>query len=98
MRIDGKRFGDIAKGEFFWLEVDPGEHEVWVGVDGGHGPHAQVTLAPISAQTGQSFFVRVYVGYARDKHEAVSAQTGKAEILACRKLVAPEENAAPLFP
>ena len=97
VRIDGKRFGDIAKGEFYWVEVDPGEHEVWVGVDGGSGPHAQVTLVPISAQIGQTYFVRVFVGYARDKHEAVNAATGKAELLACCKLVATERNASPLF-
>ena len=98
VRIDGKRFGNIAKGEFYWLEVDPGEHEVWVGVGGGAGPHAQVTLVPIRAQIGQSYFVQVYVGYAHDKHEEVSSETGKAELLACCKLVAPETNAAPLFP
>jgi hypothetical protein len=106
--IDSKRLGvgkgdfswlkGVAKGEYLWLEVEPGEHEVWVGWRDGHGPpaHAKIELITIRAQAGQSYFVRTHLAF-DDKHEEVSAEIGKAELLACCKLVATEKNLSPLF-
>ncbi len=106
--IDSRRFGagkkdfswlkGVAKGEFLWLEVEPGEHEVWVGWRDGHGPpaHAKIELITIRAQIGQSYFVRTHLAF-NDKHEEVSADIGKAEILACCKLISTEQSATPLF-
>jgi Protein of unknown function (DUF2846) len=31
--VDGELVGNIVNGTYYWLEVDPGEHEVWVGWD-----------------------------------------------------------------
>ena len=95
--IDGKRIGAIGKGHYYWLEVEPGEHEVWVGFDYGAGPHAHVTLIPIIAQAGQSYFVRVRTTFAHDKHVAVNMETGKAELLACCTLIAAEEKSSSVF-
>lgn len=106
--INGKRLGvgngdlswlkGVAKGEFLWLEVEPGEHEVWVGWRDGHGPpaHAKIELITINAQVGQSYFVRTHLAF-DDRHEEVSAEIGKAEILACCKLIATEQSASPVF-
>jgi hypothetical protein len=106
--IDSKRLGvgkggyswlkGVAKGEFLWLEVEPGEHEVWVGWRDGHGPpaHAKIELITIRAQAGQSYFVRTHLAF-DDKHEEVSSEIGKAEILACCKLIATVQSATPIF-
>ena len=95
--IDGRNFGSIGRGQYYWLEVQPGEHEVWVGLEHGAGPHGHITLIPINAQVGQSYFVRAKTTQNRDKHVAVDAATGKAELLACCTLGAAEKNSSPVF-
>jgi hypothetical protein len=99
--VDGKRVGQIANGTFYWLEVDPGEHEVWVGWDptmprGLTDPiKPKIILIPFNAQAGQTYFVRVaQQGW---KHVAVIAETGKAELLACCTLAAPADTDSRLF-
>ena len=58
--VDGRRVGTIENGTYYWLEVDPGDHEVWVGWDKSmvHGPtdpiRPRIILIPFSAQAGQT--------------------------------------------
>ena len=97
VNIDGRDIGYIAKGAFFWIEVDPGEHDVWVGLDKfrvSRLENLKQTLVSINALSGQSYFVRVDKF---TKHEAVNAETAKAELLDCCMLVAQVQPTSVLF-
>jgi hypothetical protein len=99
--VDGKLAGKIVNGTFYRLEVEPGEHEVFVGwtrtMKRGLGDpiHPTVILIPIKAQAGQSYFIRV--ANQGHKHVAVSADTGTAELPACCTLAAEERVDSALF-
>jgi Protein of unknown function (DUF2846) len=101
--VDGARLGRISNGTFFRLEVDPGEHEVWVGWDQATPrelsdpikSRAKAVLVPIIAVAGQIYFVRV--AQVKQGHVAVASEIGKAELLACCKLIAPTVTDDALF-
>lgn len=99
--VDGRLLGAIANGTYYMLEVDPGEHEVWIGWD-QEMPRtindpiaAKLVLLPVSAVASGVYFFRA--GQGDQQHVAVPHHQGKDELLACCKLAPPRSAQQTIF-
>lgn len=100
--VDGASLGAVANGQYFVMEVDPGDHEVWVGWDQtmrrtANDPiNAKLVLVQVQATAGGVYFVRA--DQKGQDHVAVSEDEGKRELLACCQRAAdPRQGGRPLF-
>jgi hypothetical protein len=93
MILDGRIIGYLTKEKFFMAEVDPGEHDLWVGWENFLDP--KLILMPINAVAGQSYFVRS--ANKDESHERVDPAAAQQELLACCVLAVPERKVASLF-
>jgi Protein of unknown function (DUF2846) len=88
LAIDGQEIGGIAFKTYYVVEVEPGSHDVWLGLGPDLLPNAKLIPLVINAFAGQSYFVRSGTAY-NQHHEVVDASTGKKELLSCCKLAVP---------
>lgn len=99
--VDGRLIGRIHNGTYYVFEVDPGEHEVWVGWDRSISRTvddpvaAKLVLVPFNVVAGKTFFVRV--AQTGQEHVEVPEQQAKQELLACCRRVADSPAQQQLF-
>jgi hypothetical protein len=99
--VNGTALGRIVNGTYYMVEVEPGEHEVWVGWDqtmqktASDPISAKLVLIPVNAVPGRTYFVRV--AKTGQDHVAVPEAEGKEELLACCKRAADAPKDKELF-
>ena len=98
--IDGRELGTLPQGNYFAIDVEPGEHEVWVGgyftttlLPGEH-PIVAVQIPVVSATDAVQF---VRASKDDKNHQVVTNDVGKQELLACCVLMQPKESDSRLF-
>ena len=81
--VDGRKIGDLAVGTYFWIQVDPGAHDVWAKA-------WETNSVTVEAKAGQSYFISVHVSsaFASAKNiiEVVDAAEGKKSVKDCSLL------------
>ncbi len=93
MILDGRMIGYLTTDTYFMVEVDPGEHDLWVGWENFLEP--KLMIMPITAVAGQSYFVRS--ANKEESHKRVDPSAAQRELLACCVLAVPERKVATLF-
>jgi hypothetical protein len=99
--VNGTAIGAVATGTYYVVEVEPGDHEVWVGWDQSmprtmNDPiAAKLVLIPIRAVAGATYFVRA--AQTGQEHVAVPETNGRQELLACCKRASDRSTERSLF-
>ena len=91
--LDGRGIGYVANATFFVAEIDPGEHDLWVGWEGMSDPPFVLLL--IDAVAGQSYFVRA--GKKQEDHARVESSIAQQELVVCCVLAKQERKVLNLF-